>query len=126
MCSNNRIRIAIVALVAAVAGMITGGSALARTAFDGDWSVLISTSNGPCSSSYRYGVQIADGAVIYGGGMVNMQGKVTPKGAVRVMVQSGGQWANGHGHLTRTRGGGVWTGQGAGGTCSGSWIAERL
>jgi hypothetical protein len=104
---------------------ITGHAAHARTAYDGDWSVLLATNNGACSPSYRFGVQIFDGAVIYGGGMVTMQGRVTPKGAVRVAVQSGGQSANGYGHLTKVRGGGVWKGQGTSGTCSGSWMAER-
>jgi hypothetical protein len=100
-------------------------SAAARTPFDGDWSVMIVTSNGPCAASYRSGVQIANGAVISGGGLVDMQGQVTPKGAVRVTVQSGSQWANGYGRLTKTRGGGQWRGQGTSGSCSGTWIAER-
>ena len=78
-----------------------------------------------CRASYRSGVQIANGAVISGGGLVDLQGQVTPKGAVRVTVQSGSQWAKGYGHLTKTRGGGQWRGQGTSGSCSGTWIAER-
>jgi len=47
----------------------------------------------------------------------SVQGRVAPNGAVRVAVQAGGQWANGSGHLSMTRGGGVWRGQGSAGYC---------
>jgi hypothetical protein len=40
-------------------------------------------------------------------------------------VQSGSQSASGYGHLTKSRGGGVWRGEGTSGTCSGNWMAER-
>ena len=84
------------------------------------------TRSGSCDPSYRYGVQITDGMVIYdGGGPITMQGKVTPKGAVRVIVQAGSQWADGSGKLTRNQGGGVWKGQGMNSTCAGTWQAER-
>jgi hypothetical protein len=124
MSMNKGIRNVILPVVV-LAYMNGCGSALARTPFDGDWSVVIATSNGACAASYRSGVQIANGAVISGGGLVDLQGQVTPKGAVRVTVQSGSQWANGYGHLTKTRGGGQWRGQGTSGSCSGTWIAER-
>ena len=94
--------------------------------YDGDWSVLIMTKTGSCDPTYRYGVQIMDGNVIYnGGGPVTMQGRVTPKGAVRVIVQAGSQWADGSGKLTKNQGGGNWKGQGATTTCAGIWYAER-
>jgi len=123
MVRNNRHRIGV--LLMSLTCITDPGGALARTAFDGDWSVVISTSNGACVSSYRSGVQIFEGAVVAEGGAVNVQGRVTPKGAVKVTVQSGGQWASGHGQLTKNRGGGVWRGQGTSGVCSGTWIAER-
>jgi hypothetical protein len=104
---------------------VLSGAAYARTAYDGDWSVVLATNSGACSPSYRFGVQIADGAVIYEGGMVTMQGRVIPNGAVRLAVQSGGQSANGYGNLTKGRGGGVWRGRGTSGICSGNWVAER-
>jgi hypothetical protein len=125
MSSNRGIRTGILLGVFGLAYINGCWSAAARTPFDGDWSVMIVTSNGPCAASYRYGMQIANGAVIYEGGLVDMQGQVTPKGAVRVTVQSGSQWANGYGRLTKTRGGGQWRGQGTSGSCSGNWIAER-
>jgi hypothetical protein len=129
MLSKTMFMNAIAGVLAAFALALTcvavAGTASARTVYDGDWSVLIVSNSGACSGSYRYGVQIADGTLLYGGGMITMQGRVTPRGAVRVLVQSGGQWANGSGHLTRSHGGGVWKGQGTSGTCAGTWVAER-
>ena len=99
----------------------------ARGAYDGEWSVLIITNQGSCDRAYRYGVQIVDGNVRYDGGAgpITMQGRVSPKGAVRVVVQAGSQWADGSGRLMKNRGGGVWRGQGMGGNCAGVWQAER-
>jgi hypothetical protein len=122
---SQRIRACVPTFVLVLACVTVTGTAFARTVYDGDWSVLIATNSGPCGPTYRYGVQISDGMVIYNGGMVSLQGRVTPKGAVRVIVRSSGQSANGYGRLTKSRGGGVWNGQGTGGTCAGTWVAER-
>jgi hypothetical protein len=122
---SQRIRACVPTFVLVLACVTVTGTAFARTVYDGDWSVLIATNSGPCGPTYRYGVQISDGMVIYNGGMVSLQGRVTPKGAVRVIVRSSGQSANGYGRLTKSRGGGVWSGQGTGGTCAGTWVAER-
>jgi hypothetical protein len=125
IASRNRRQICILLLVSSVACLTLAPNARARTAFDGDWSVVISTGNGACAPSYRFGVQIFEGAIIYQNGGVSLQGRVTPRGAVRVTVQSGGQSASGQGHLSMMQGGGVWRGQGTSGTCSGTWVAER-
>jgi hypothetical protein len=104
----------------------TAGTAFARSIYDGPWSVLIVTRSGSCDPTYRYGVQIMDGMLIYdGGGPITMQGRVTPKGAVRVIMMAGSQWADGSGKLTRNQGGGVWKGQGMSSACTGVWQAER-
>jgi hypothetical protein len=125
MTSRNDRRFCILLLISSLACVTLPRNAEAGTAFDGDWSVLISTGNGSCAPSYRFGVQIFEGAIIYQSGGVSLQGRVTPKGAVRVTVQSGGQSATGQGRLSVMRGGGMWTGQGTSGTCSGTWVAER-
>jgi hypothetical protein len=125
MFYKNRLRARVPIVVLALICVAVTESALARTPYDGDWSVLLATNSGACGASYRYGVQISNGMVTYGGGMVTMQGRVTPKGAVRVTVRSGAQWASGSGRLTKSRGGGVWRGQGTGGSCAGTWVAER-
>jgi hypothetical protein len=99
--------------------------AIARTPYDGDWSVVIATRGGACPPSVRYGVQIINGMVVNPSGQAQVQGRVSPNGAVRVSVQAGGQSASGSGRLSRTGGGGVWSGQGNAGFCQGTWVAER-
>ena len=104
----------------------SASTAFARSIYDGDWSVLIITQSGSCDASYRYGVTISDGNVTYqGGAPITLQGRVTPKGAVRVIVQSGNQWADGSGRLKGNQGGGVWKGQGMSSACAGVWRADR-
>ena len=126
--TKHLLRTVVLGTVMALTGIATtaGPASAARTIYDGAWSVLIMTMNGSCDATYRYGVQISDGMVVYDGiGPITMQGRVTPKGAVRVIVQSGSQWADGSGKMTRNRGGGVWKGQGMSSACSGTWQAER-
>jgi hypothetical protein len=125
---SQRLRAPVVTLALALTCIpATIAPADARTIYDGAWSVLIVTNEGSCDRAYRYGVTIADGNVIYdgAGGPITMQGRVTSSGAVRVIVQAGSQWANGTGRLNRTRGSGIWRGQGMSGGCSGVWEAER-
>jgi hypothetical protein len=100
--------------------------ALARSNFDGDWSVVIETRGGACMPSLRYPIAITNGFVTNAGDTPgSVQGRVAPSGAVRVTVQSGGSWANGSGRLTTTGGSGVWRGQGTSGLCEGAWQAQR-
>jgi hypothetical protein len=94
--------------------------------FDGDWSVLIQTRSGNCEPTFRYGVQIQNGRILNGGAdQVAVDGQVTPSGLVRVSVSAGNQEAQGAGRLSRASGGGTWRGQGAVGSCAGTWVAER-
>ena len=56
--------------------------ALARTKYDGDWSVLIVTRRGACEPAFRYGLQIADGTIVSNaGGAAAVQGRVSQPGA---------------------------------------------
>ena len=104
----------------------TASTAVARTAYDGNWSVLIVTERGSCDRAYRYGVQINNGNVTYdGGGLVSLGGRVAPNGAVQVVVQGGGAVANGLGKLSRTAGRGTWSGRTGNDICTGYWQAER-
>jgi hypothetical protein len=100
-------------------------AAVARTSYDGSWSVLIITQSGACDRAYRFGAQIGNGYVLGGGGPANLRGHVASNGAIRVSVSAGDQRATGSGRLSRDRGSGVWRGQGSTGTCSGRWMAER-
>ncbi len=124
---NLPLRAIVLGTILVLAGIAaTAGTAFARGIYDGAWSVLIVTRSGSCDPTYRYGVQISDGVVVYdGGGPITMQGRVTPKGAVRVIVTAGSQWADGSGRLTRNQGSGVWRGQGMSSACAGTWQAER-
>jgi hypothetical protein len=95
-------------------------------AFDGEWSVLITTRSGACDPAYRYGVEIRNGEVLNAGGApVSLEGHVARNGVVRVTIAAGDQEAHGAGRLSRTSGGGTWQGQGSAGTCAGTWEAER-
>lgn len=118
-------RISLRTSVLALGCATLAGPAFASTPYDGDWSVVISTQSGTCEPSIRYGLQIENGMVIAGGGNATVQGRVSPAGNVKVLVQSGGSSADGSGHLGRTRGAGVWRGQGTSGACQGTWMAER-
>jgi hypothetical protein len=99
---------------------------LTRSPFDGTWDVTIVTQNGPCDPQYRFGAQIVDGNVAYeGGGPVNLQGQVSPNGAIWVSVAAGSGRADGEGRLSANSGGGAWRGQGSLGACVGVWEAVR-
>jgi hypothetical protein len=116
----------IVIFVLALACVADATPAHARTDFDGDWNIFIVTREGACDASLRYGVKVADGAVIDDGNSIaTVQGRVTPRGTVRVLVRSGSQWANGSGRLGKNHGNGVWRGQGMSGACAGTWVAGR-
>jgi hypothetical protein len=125
--ANRRmLRACLSASILVLTGIGVAGPAFAQSAYDGSWSVVISTRGGACESGLRYGVQIINGHVTSGGeGGVSVAGRVARSGAVNVAVRSGGQWANGSGRLSMTQGGGVWRGQGNNGFCQGTWAAER-
>ncbi|MDE1972824.1 MAG: BA14K family protein [Hyphomicrobiales bacterium] len=99
--------------------------ASAASKYDGDWSVVITTNNGACQPSVRYGIQIQNGQVIAGNGAASVDGRVTRVGTVMVNVQAGGQWAEGSGRLGKVSGSGIWQGQGSAGACDGTWVAQR-
>jgi hypothetical protein len=98
--------------------------ALARTPFDGRWSVLIVTEKGTCDRGYRYGIIIRNGIVNYEGDVVDFTGRVAKNGAVNVTVSRDGQHAIGRGRLGANYGKGTWSSTGSG-SCSGYWEAER-
>jgi hypothetical protein len=93
--------------------------------FDGNWSVVVYTRSGPCDAAYRFSGQIVNGAIVYGGGGIELYGRVRPSGAASLRVSSGSAYAVASGHLTATHGSGSWYGQAAGGRCSGTWVAQR-
>ena len=101
-------------------------SAPSSRAFDGSWSVLIETRAGACDPTFRYGLDISNGNIIYAGGaQVQLAGHVAPNGAISVSVASGDQQARGVGRLSGSLGSGTWRGAGSRGACAGIWQAER-
>jgi hypothetical protein len=99
----------------------------AQGSYDGLWSVLIVTDNGPCERSFRYPIRITRGIVQHAqaaaGGLFSIGGQVGRNGGVHVVVSRDGHRADGTGRLAASSGGGSW--QAAGGLCSGRWMASR-
>jgi hypothetical protein len=94
--------------------------------FDGRWSVVIITDQGPCDRAYRYGLRISGGHVHYqGDSAAVINGQVDAHGNVVVSLRYGQSTAHGSGHLTESDGEGTWQGASAGSACAGHWEAER-
>ena len=118
--------IANIARASLLALAVTGpmlGTAEARTIYDGRWSLTIHTTRGDCST-YNFPVDISNGRVSFPN-LVRANGRVTPKGGVRVFVAAMGKSASGSGKLSRTSGSGRWTGRSGTDRCSGVWTAQR-
>jgi hypothetical protein len=115
-----------VATAAFAVTTILAAPASHAASFDGPWSVVVNTTSGHCGAD-RYGVIISGGVVQYAGSLpVNVAGRVSPSGHVRVAVGAPGpRYAQGSGRLSKNRGSGIWQGSGPSGTCSGVWSASR-
>ena len=112
------------ATILAATAVPASAAAVAKSNFDGQWSVLIVTQKGTCDRAYRYPVKIDNGSVGYAGeASFNVSGKVAQNGAVTVTVSRGSTSATGTGRMSATDGSGTWTA--ASGECSGTWTAER-
>jgi hypothetical protein len=120
---NSILAIAAISTLSTAALAPTSASAM-RGGYDGDWSVVIMTQRGACSTGVRFGVDIRNG-VVYSSGSFDIQGRVTGNGATRVRVSAGNQSANASGRLSRNSGSGTWRGVSTDGPCSGSWSATR-
>jgi hypothetical protein len=104
------------------AGALAAVPAAATPSYDGIWSVMIVTEKGSCDRAYRYPVRISNGTLLNeGSSPITISGKVGGSGAVNVTVSYGDKSANGSGRLSGNIGAGSWTG----GSCSGTWEAER-
>lgn len=110
----------LVAATVTLAASATSNAAAPR--FDGMWSVSIVTDKGDCDRGYRYPIRISHGTLVNGGSdPFTISGKVLPTGAITVTVSHGDKSATGSGKLAGDAGEGVWRG----GSCSGTWSAER-
>lgn len=102
----------------------TCDTAVARSAYDGSWSLSIVTERGSCDRTYYFQVQIANGIVSHSN-LAKFRGRVSSGGAVRVSVSAGGKSASGSGRLSQSAGRGRWTGHSGSDRCSGHWTAQR-
>jgi hypothetical protein len=116
------------AILAAIAAAGIAASSMASTPsfalprYDGLWSVSVVTQKGDCDLGYRYPVRITNGTLFDAGdSSFTVSGKVGATGAITVTVSAAGKSATGSGRLAGDAGGGLW----AGGSCSGTWTAER-
>ena len=112
-------------ILAVFCGTVMATAAVARSPYDGSWSVTFYTRSGVCDAASRSGVVIQNGFIYPETGGINFNGRVSSHGTVRASVSAGDQFASGSGRLGRSSGGGVWRGQSSRGACSGSWAAER-
>ena len=114
-------RAALCAVIAAAA-TLSATTSFATPSYDGIWSVLVHTEKGDCDPGYRYPIRISHGQLINAGDAAfTIAGAVRPTGAITVTVAAGGKSATGSGRLAGNSGAGLWVG----GSCSGSWTAER-
>jgi hypothetical protein len=105
---------------------LPGAARTSPASFDGPWSVVIITVAGTCDRSYRYGLQIVGGRVVYDGSSgVALSGQVDGSGRVVVSLRSGESAANGSGRLSGSAGYGSWQGVSGNSRCSGRWQAQR-
>lgn len=112
------------AAVLAAAVSCVSSAALARTEYDGPWTVTMVTTRGGCSAFTSFGVQVINGTVLASGGGFTLRGRVSRNGAVTATAGSADQVAHAHGRLSlRGGGGGGWVSPAKG--CSGHWTARR-
>ena len=111
--------------IGATLALSAASAAIAKSAYDGEWSVLIVTERGTCDRGYRYPVKIVNGVVRHAeaDSSFSISGRVVGSGGVRVSVSRGSQGAIGAGRLSARGGSGTW--KSASNECSGTWSADR-
>ncbi len=94
--------------------------------YDGAWTIVATTAQGPCSANTRYYVQIKDSDASIPGQEVDIDGGVSPSGSVQATIVSGSNKVPISGSLDpKGSGNGTWRTSGGLVECSGSWSARR-
>jgi hypothetical protein len=122
------VKLRILLFAVALGATMPAGAVIAKSNYDGVWSVSIITESGTCDRGYRYRIRVVNGRIVYDdpeGPGVTVSGQVKPNGQVNVDVRRGDQRATGSGRLTGSSGSGRWSGRSANEQCSGRWEAER-
>ena len=95
--------------------------------YDGSWTIMAMTAQGPCSANTNYQVQINAGSASVPGEDINIGGGVSTGGAVQVTIIKGPNTVPITGKLNPNgSGSGTWRTSGGFVDCSGSWSAKRL
>lgn len=93
--------------------------------FDGSWTIIATTAEGPCSASTSYQVQIKDNDASIPGEM-DIDGGVSASGSVQATITQGSNKVPISGSLDpKGSGSGTWRTSGGLVKCSGSWSAKR-
>ena len=124
-------RVGAFALSMAFAIICSTSSAIAAQ-FDGNWSMVAVTTSGHCGE-IPIDVGISRGRIYSTGGSsfgtafahypIQLVGRVSASGQVRMNAVAGPRSAYGTGRFNRFRGSGTWAGTGPSGVCSGVWSA---
>ncbi|QGY05951.1 heme utilization protein [Methylobacterium mesophilicum SR1.6/6] len=94
--------------------------------FDGSWTIVATTAEGPCSASTSYNVQIRDSDASIPGEEVDIDGGVSAGGTVQATIVQGSNKVPISGSLDpKGSGSGTWRTSGGLVECSGSWSAKR-
>jgi hypothetical protein len=99
--------------------------------FDGNWSMVVVTTSGHCGT-IPIGLEISRGRIYSVGGSafagypIELVGRVSASGQVRMKAVAGPRSAYGIGRFGRFGGSGTWSGTGPSGICSGVWDAFRF
>lgn len=94
--------------------------------YDGSWTIVATTAEGPCSASTSYQVKIKDSDASIPGDEIDIDGGVSVGGAVQATITKGTNKVPIAGNLTaKGSGTGTWRTSGGLVECSGSWSAKR-
>ena len=115
-------------IAATLLGLAVAAQPATAAGYDGDWTVSVTTDHGTCERSSNYDVHVVHGNIIYTSyTAVSLYGRVSPDGAVSVLLTRLDDSARGTGRLSQSTGSGSgsWRGAGKDGACSGHWDARR-
>lgn len=122
-------RISVPILATAIsAGLLCPADAAVKipNQYDGSWTIIAATAQGPCSASTSYQVQIRDSDASIPGDEIDIAGGVSARGAVKATITKGANRVPIAGSLsTKGSGSGTWSTSGGLIECSGSWSAKR-
>jgi hypothetical protein len=100
------------------------GEAASDEAFDGRWSLQVTTEQGVCRSYGDLPIRVSSGAIRHAGlgGLLGTVGRVESDGNVRFEMRQRGHVVTASGVMTEEVGGGRWVSTRG---CTGHWQASR-